>query len=250
MKIAVISDIHGNLDALESVLEDIKQKGCSKIFCLGDIAMAGPEPEKTISRIKELMKSKDFYIIQGNTDKMLSVFSFDTYNAVLKTNAVMGAAYLADSRLLNEEEKRFLASLPEQKEIEICGIKILLVHGSPRANNENIYPDMKLEEIEEMIKGTDADVIFCGHTHTPCGYQTNTNQTVVNAGSIGRPFAKTPESCYAVIDINEENSSFAVKHEFKAYDVNSAAEKIEKRNFEGAAKLAKMLRHAVSRYPE
>ncbi len=250
MKIAVISDIHGNMDALNKVLDRIKEKGCEKIFCLGDIAMAGPEPKETIAKIKELLTTEDFHIIQGNTDKMLSVFSFDTYNSVCETNIVMGAAYLADSQLLNSEEKKFLADLPEIKRIEIYGVRILLVHGSPRKNNENIYPDMKIEEVEEMIKGTDADVIFCGHTHMPCGYQTNTNQTVVNVGSVGRPFAKTPEACFVIMDIDEETSSFEIEHELAAYDVESACSKIRARNFEGAEKLAQMLLHATSRYPE
>jgi predicted phosphodiesterase len=89
MKIAIISDIHGNMEALESVLSDIRKEDCKKIFCLGDIAMAGPEPSKTIHRIQELMSSKDFYIIQGNTDKMLSVFSFDIQNSIMKVNEVV-----------------------------------------------------------------------------------------------------------------------------------------------------------------
>ncbi len=250
MKIAVISDIHGNLEALNSVLEDIKKEGCGKIFCLGDIIMAGPEPKETLSRIYALIQSEDFYIIQGNTDKMLSVFSFDAYNRTVKINGVMGSAYLADSRLLNEAEKEFLKNLPEQKEIELFGIKILLVHGSPRRNNENIYPDMKIEEIEEMIKDTEADIIFCGHTHTPCGYQTNTNQTVVNAGSVGRPFTSNPDSCYAVMTIDEDKKTFKVEHKFVKYDIQKSAEKIIKRNFDGCEKLADMLINPQTRYPK
>ena len=109
---------------------------------------------------------------------------------------------------------------------------------------------MKLEEVEEMIKGTTADIIFCGHTHMPCGYQTNTNQTVVNVGSVGRPFAPTPEACFAILDINEINSTFGVQHEFVTYDVEKASEEIRQRKFEGSDKLAKMLLHATSRYPE
>ena len=250
MKIAIISDLHGNIDALESVLSDIKLENCSKIFCLGDIAMAGPEPSETISRIHALMQSKDFHIIQGNTDSMLSVFSFDTHKAILEVNAVMANAYLADSQLLNDEEKEFLKNLPEKEEIELFGIKILLVHGSPRKNNENIYPNLKIEEVEEMIAGTNANIIFCGHTHMPCGYQTNTNQTVVNVGSIGRPFSEIPDSCYAIMDINEDNSTYTLKHKFVKYDVEKAAAKLEKRAFEGSEKLAKMLLKATSRYPE
>ncbi len=250
MKIAIISDIHGNIDALESVLSDIKDENCSKIFCLGDIAMAGPAPSVTISRIHALIQSKDFHIIQGNTDKMLSVFSFDTYNAILNANSVMGNAYMADSELLADEEKVFLKNLPEQEKTELFGIKILLVHGSPRKNNENIYPNLPIQEVEEMIKGTDADIIFCGHTHMPCGYQTNTNQTVVNVGSVGRPFSETPDSCYVIMDIDEKNSTYTIKHKFVKYDVLSASKKIEQRGFEGADKLAKMLIKATSRYPE
>ena len=250
MKIAIISDIHGNIDALESVLQDIEKEKCSKIFCLGDIAMAGPEPSTTISKIHDLIQTKDFHIIQGNTDSMLSVFSFDTHNAILQVNEIMASAYLADSNLLNEEEKNFLKNLPEQEEIELFGIKILLVHGSPRKNNENIYPNLSIETVEEMIKDTNADIIFCGHTHMPCGYQTNTNQTIVNVGSIGRPFSETPDSCYAIMDIDESTSKFTIKHKFVEYDVITASKKIEKRGFNGAEKLAKMLIKATSRYPE
>ncbi len=250
MKIAVISDIHGNLEALNGVLEDIKSEDCSKIFCLGDIVMAGPEPIETLNKVKDLMKSDDFKIIQGNTDKMLSVFSFDTYNQVVNTNAVMGSAYLADSKILSDKDKEFLKNLKEQEEINLFGIKILLVHGSPRKNNENIYPDMPLNEVEEMIKGTNADVIFCGHTHKPCGYQTNTEQTVINAGSVGRPFSESPDSCYVIMDIDEEKTTYTIKHKFVKYNVEKSAELIRKRGFDGADKLAKMLIHATSRYPE
>ena len=250
MKIAVISDIHGNTDALEAVLLDIEKEGCSKIFCLGDIAMAGPEPSLTIKKIQELMQTKDFYIIQGNTDSMLSVFSLEIQNSIMQVNSVMASAYLADSQLLTDEEKQFLKNLPEQMEIEIAGIKILLVHGSPRKNNENIYPNLKIEEVEEMIKGVSADVIFCGHTHQPCGYQTNSEQTVVNVGSVGRPFSETPEACYSIMDIDETNSSYNIKHNFVKYDVEKAAEKIRKRGFDGVEKLANMLLHATSRYPK
>lgn len=250
MKIAIISDIHGNMEALESVLKDISRESCQKIFCLGDIAMAGPEPVETIKKIKELISSKDFYIIQGNTDKMLSVFSFNTQNKIMQTSPVMASAYFSDSQILSDEDKQFLSSLEEKKEIELFGIKILLVHGSPRRNDENIFPNMKIEEIEEIIKEEKANVIFCGHTHMPCGYQTNTEQTVVNAGSVGRPFSQEPLSCYAVMDINEQDSTFRVYHNFVKYDVEKAAKKLEERNFEGAEKLAQMLRHATSRYPQ
>lgn len=250
MKIAIISDIHGNLDALNAVLRDIEQNKCQKIFCLGDLVMAGAEPHETLNKIHDLIKTKDITIIQGNTDKMLSVFSLETHEEILKVNEVMANAYLSDNELLTEEEKSFLKELPPQKKITVGNLKILLVHGSPRRNDENIFPNLKIEEVEEMIKDTDANIIFCGHTHMPCGYQTNSEQTVVNVGSVGRPFSENPEACYATVDISEENSTYTVEHRFVSYNVQAAADKILKRNFKGADKLAKMLMKATSRYPE
>ena len=67
-----------------------------------------------------------------------------------------------------------------------------------RANNEDILPEMPIEVVEEIIEGTDAKLILCGHTHVPCAYQTNKGQTVVNVGSVGRPMTPDPKSllCY------------------------------------------------------
>ena len=249
MRIAVISDIHGNLDALFPVLADIKNNSCDKIFCLGDLAMAGPEPSSTISEIKKLMNSSDFTLIQGNTDLYLSEYSQELVDILNKHNKIMANAYETDMKELSDTDKNFLASLPEKHEIKIGNTKILLVHGSPRRNNENISPNMPLEEVEEIIKDTDADLILCGHTHIPCGYQTNTNQTVVNVGSVGRPFSDNPKSCYAVIDFSDDFTSFDIEHKFVKYDFKSAGKKLIKRGFEGAEKLAQMLEKATDRYP-
>lgn len=248
MKIAIISDIHGNMQALESVLKNIEKENCQKIFCLGDLAMAGPEPEKTIEKIRNISNTKDFEIIQGNTDEMIANCDNQMIHMLEQNNPVMAHALACDVQVITEEQKNYLRSLPRQKEIEIEGLKILLVHGSPRKNNENIFADLKIEEVEEMIAGTNADIIFCGHTHVPCGYQTNTKQTVVNVGSVGRPFSEEPKSCYAILEI--ENKEFSIKHNLVDYDYEKAASILNERGFDGSEKLAKMLIHATSRYPQ
>lgn len=248
MKIAVISDIHGNIQALDAVLKNIEQENCEKIFCLGDLAMAGPQPFETIKKIRQLQKEKDVTIIQGNTDEMIANCNNQILHMLAENNPIMGKALESDITLVTEEQKNYLRNLPKQAELEIEGLKILLVHGSPRKNNENIFPDLKIEEVEEMIQDTDADIIFCGHTHMPCGYQTNTKQTVVNTGSVGRPFSEEPKACYAIIEIN--NKEFSVKHNLISYDVKTASELLNQRGFEGCEKLAKMLIKATSRYPQ
>jgi len=239
MKIAVISDIHGNMEALEAVLSDIKEEKCDKIFCLGDYAMAGPEPVEVINRILDLKNEYEMKMIQGNTDLMIAEYSDDVYNAVKTAAPVMAEALKNDFEIIPNEQREFLKNLPEKMSIEVDGVKILLVHGSPRKNNENIFPDTPLEEVEKMIQGVNADIVLCGHTHMPCGFQTSNKITVVNDGSVGRPFTEEPHACYLIINIAD--GKYLFEHKFVEYDNQTASEKILKRDFEGKEKLAQTL---------
>lgn len=244
MKIAVLSDIHGNIEALNAVIKHIKAQNIEKIFLCGDLAMAGPEPSETIEAIKQLQQEFDITIIQGNTDEMI-------VKSIFPPNTIMTEALKYSIATISDTQKDFLAALPTQKSIKIGELSILLVHGSPRKNNEDIMPGEPIEKIEEMLKGTSEDLIFCGHTHIPAGYQTHTKQTVVNVGSVGRPFSQDPKACYVTLDIiDEKTKQFTVEHNFIKYDANTAAEKLRQQKFEGADKLADMLISATSRYPQ
>lgn len=245
-KIAIISDIHGNMQALEEVLADIEKEKCEKILCLGDLAMAGPEPAKAIERIKKLYEQGKLEVIQGNTDEMIGNFSEEIVAKVSKAAPIMCNALQNDVKIIPEDLKEYLKNLPSQKELEIEGLKVLLVHGSPRKNDENIMPDLPIEKIEEMVAGTDADVIFCGHTHLPCGYQTHNKQTIVNDGSVGRPFTPEPKACYVVAEFNNKSAEF--KHKFIEYDRETASKILAQRDFEGADKLAQHLIRPESRH--
>lgn len=242
MRAAVISDIHANFIALQEVMKDIEREGCEKIFCLGDLILAGPQPRMTI----DFVKDQNWTIIQGNTDKLISDFGHEVIEMMKEKYPIMANAIVDDMFYVEEERRNFLNSLPPQLELEIEGVRVLLVHGSPRANNEDILPERPIEEIEEIIKGVDADLILCGHTHVPCGYQTNNKQTVVNVGSVGRPMTPTPLACYAVIDF--ENGMFNIRHKFVDYDKETAADLIRARNFDGADKLAELLINPVQRH--
>lgn len=243
MRVAIISDIHGNFQALEAVLEDMKTKQCTKVFCLGDLAMAGPQPRMLIEFVS---KQKNWVVIQGNTDKMIAEFTPKLFEEVHSNFPVMANALADDVNIIEEDKKDYLRHLPAQKELEIEGVKVLLVHGSPRRNNEDILPDMPLKKVEEIISGTNADVIFCGHTHIPCGYQTNSKQTVVNVGSVGRPMHGEPKACYVIADF--ENREFSIEHRFINYDKDMAAEIMAQRNFDGCQKLAEMILNPTSRH--
>lgn len=239
MKIAVISDIHGNMEALESVLIDIEKEKCDKVYALGDYAMAGPEPWKIVDYFMQKEKDENYKIIQGNTDEMLANYNAEIYSTLREKAPVMAEALKDDFFQLNILQREFLKKLPQQIETEEDGVKFLLVHGSPRRNNEDILSSTPMREVEKMLDGVSADVILCGHTHIPCGFQTGTKQTVINVGSVGRPFTPEPKSCYLVITVT--NGKCVFKHKFVDYNIDRAVLKLRGRSFAGVNKLANTL---------
>lgn len=243
MRVAIVSDIHANWQALEAVLDDIKKQGCEKVLCLGDLAMAGPQPRMIIDYVRS---QNNWTVIQGNTDKLIGDFSPQLVDKMKSAFPVMANALLDDVLILEENKKEYLKNLPAQMNLEIEGVKILMVHGSPRRNNEDILPDMPLEQIEEILQGVDADLIFCGHTHVPCGYQTNKKQTLVNVGSVGRPMTSNPQACYVVA--NFENGGFSIEHRLVDYDREMAASIMKMRNFDGCEELAQMILKPTRRH--
>lgn len=244
MRIAVLSDLHANAQALEAVMTDLITQGCEHVFCLGDIALAGPQPKDVTDYV--MSQEGTWTIIQGNTDKMIAQYGEDVREFLEAQYPVMANAIADDVEQLDDAHRAFLSNLPPMLSLDVEGCTVLLVHGSPRANNEDILPEMPLEIIEEIIEGTQEKLILCGHTHVPCGYQTSTGQTVVNVGSVGRPMTSEPRACYVIVDFSQ--GSFEVRHRFVAYDNKTAADLMSKRGFIGADRLADLLLNPVERH--
>ena len=236
MKIAIISDIHANTLALEAVLNQINSLRVDKIFCLGDILMAGYDPNGTAKTILEL---DNLEIIQGNTDKMVACFSQELLEKAKNKFPCMGYALEDDLKIIDEKYKDFVRNLPENRYIEINGLKIQLVHGSPRQQDENIYPNLALNDVEKMVENSNADLILCGHTHIPCGYSLNSGKTVVNVGSVGRSMTEDKMPYWAMLEIND-NGTFQIEHKSVNYDNVKVSEIIKNRNFKHSDDLAKM----------
>jgi len=235
MKIAVISDIHANLHALTSVVMDFQDREVDKVLALGDYAMAGAQPVETM----QFVITQPWEMIQGNTDELIANYNDEIYELVKNNFPVMGEALKYDVSVLPVKYREFLKELPKEKLLEIEGVKIHLVHGSPRKNNENIYPNLPLEKVEEMCVLSNADLILCGHTHIPCGYQLESKKTVINVGSVGRPMTDNVMPCYLLLDI--KNGEFTAEHVFVNYDRDTVANIIRNHPYEGADKLAGML---------
>lgn len=243
MRAAVISDIHANLQALETVMDDIIAQNCEHVFCLGDLVLAGPQPKETMDYV---MAQEAWTIIQGNTDKMIVNYGPEVMQFLGEQYPIMANALQDDMKYLTDNQIRFLGDLAPQLSLEVEGCSILLVHGSPRANNEDIFPEMPIDEIEEIIDGTTEKLILCGHTHIPCGYQTHSGQTVVNVGSIGRPMTDKPVACYAIVDFAD--SAFEIRHRFVPYDNQKAASIMSKRDFMGSDRIADLLINPAQRH--
>ncbi len=245
MKIAVISDIHGNKLAFDTVLDDIKENNCDKIFCLGDIAMAGYDPNYTIEKCIELQNAmgRNFEIIQGNTDKLIANYSDTCFSNVSKKSSPMAYALRDDMLIIKKENREYLKRLPQNKMLNVVykkkTLRIHLVHGSPRRQDENIYPYYTDKEVSEITERSYSDIIFCGHTHIPCGFVLNSGRHVVNVGSIGRSMIPAKMPVYAILKIND-NGTFEIEHKFLNYDNKKVSRLIASRGFEGADKLAKM----------
>ncbi len=241
MKIACISDIHGNRLALLRVIEDLIQNRTDKLFVLGDLAMGGYDPNFVIEKFFDLkiLDPDDIEIIQGNTDRLIFEYSNELFKKMVQINPLMAYALQQDIKEIKKENVEKLKTLKENKIVEIYGVKFMLCHGSPRRQDENILPDTPVNTVEDAVSNCGADVIVCGHTHIPCGFSLESGKTVVNAGSIGRPMSEDKTPCYLMITINP-SGEFSFEHKKVKYDNKKVAKIIENRGFKRADEFAKL----------
>ena len=190
MRLAVISDIHGNLYSLLRVLEDIDSQEVDTIICLGDLVGYGPHPNEVIA----LIKRKNILCIKGNYDASVVDNGF-TYIRRTNINDFSLAWTVEELRASNIY---YLDNLPTEFNMDVCGKKIKFVHGSPRKINE--YLDEANEDIGEIMSNLDADILVCAHTHIPGSKQFG-NKLLVNDGSVGKPKNGSPNATYAIIDL-------------------------------------------------
>ncbi|MBO8160779.1 MAG: metallophosphoesterase family protein [Thermosipho sp. (in: Bacteria)] len=223
-RIAFISDIHSNLEALESVLEDIEKEEIKEIYCLGDLVGYGPNPNEVI----EIIKRKNIITVLGNYDEAVA-FEKDncgcSYNSGRETE-VGDKSLLWTIKMTSEENKKFLKNLPERLSIEIEGVKILLVHGSPlNPLLEYVKPNTDSERLKAIVQSTKENVIVSGHTHLIMAKHL-LGKTVLNPGSVGRTKNGKPGATYMILTVDKGVFEYSFK--FVEYDVRRTVEKIIK----------------------
>ncbi len=215
VRIAVISDIHSNYDALQAVLSAIG--AYDALVCLGDLVGYGAQPNEVVSAVRSL---KPDAIVMGNHDYAVS--TGDTSGFV--HHAVKAVEWTRKE--VSSENLRYISSLRAKATFVAEGIKIALVHGSPRDPlNEYIYPDAPEFILRSLVDESGGSVLLLGHTHVPFSHRLGP-KLIGNPGSVGQPRDGDPQASYAVLEPSAE-TEFQI-HRI-SYDIDAAASKIEAR---------------------
>ena len=224
MKIAIISDIHSNIEALEEVIADINRRGVDKVVCLGDIVGYGANPKECIKRIKSLTSN----VIAGNHDYGVGGLTPINYFSSVAKSAVKWT-----KKQLNRSELNFLRLLP----LTINWGSVLFIHSSPDAPDMWNYILTSSDAIVQFRFFSEA-ILFVGHTHipgiwnesgsfsvpTPKPFRLDTKKRyIVNPGSVGQPRDGVNDASYLIFDSDYWSIDFIrVK-----YDIETASAKIK-----------------------
>lgn len=206
IQIAVFSDVHGNLPALEVVLKDIEQRGIRQKFCLGDLVDFAPWGNEVIEKIRNL----NIPCLMGNHDERIA-FDIPVVPLSKHSEEETNARFIAidhSKKYITEENKKFLSELPFHLKLNYkVGKKhwnIQLVHSSLESNDTYLYESENDEVFENMLKDSRADVVVMGHTHLSFKKQFENNTWAVNCGSVGRSKEENRLASYLVLTLDEE----------------------------------------------
>lgn len=228
MRIAVISDIHSNVYALDEVLKDIESRNVDLTVCTGDLVGYATRPNEVI----ETIKKNKVLTIMGNYDDAIG-----NYRLICgcdypdpKDAEKAGASMSFTLKETTDENKAYLRNLPKDATLIFNNKTIRFVHGSTRIINEYLKENSK--EADEVMSELTEDILVCGHTHIPYSKYYG-EKLLVNAGSVGKPKTNRPDANYVIIDIqngdeiSKKESSVNVEIIEVAYDFEKAAKEIE-----------------------
>lgn len=241
MKIAIISDVHGNLEALKATLKDIEKRKIDKIYCLGDTLAKGTHQKECIKLIKE----KCEIVLQGNTDEYFS----KEHNLEEKPEVEQNRIKWNQS-MLSQEDRAYIQGLPFSYEFYMSGRLIRIFHATPWANDKPILnqdmPYTKYEMFlptENTVSDKIADVVIYGHIHHQ--YMDRIyNKTLINVGSVGNSFdtirnsekdgniLETTCSNYVVIEGEYDREQYGEEISFEfirvPYDIKEELKDVDK----------------------
>jgi putative phosphoesterase len=214
MRIAAIYDIHGNISALEAVIDVISTKQVDTVVIGGDV-VAGPFPRETLSLLQKISVPTYYLLGNAESDVIRLILGQPSDGMSEKANEVAG--WVVDQ--LTSEQKDFLLTWTDSLQLTLAPrYRAYFCHGTPRSNTEIFTLVTPEERVKAIFRQTDASVYICGHTHMQFE-RTVENIHIVNAGSVGMPFGGTTAD-WLLIDGNE----FEFVH--TEYSLQSAVERM------------------------
>jgi putative phosphoesterase len=208
MKFGVISDIHGNLPALEAVCEAMPD--VDRLLCAGDVVGYNPWPTACIDRVREL----GAVTVRGNHDRAVAFDGGRRFNAMAKA----GVDYTRDQ--LGAEDMEWLRSLPTEQYVANGAIHI--VHGHPEDPDRYTYGS----EFSASMLGEGVAVVVLGHTHVQ-EHRTFEEGIVLNPGSVGQPRDGDPKAAFAVLELDEDGREPTATEHRVDYDIDRVIEAVE-----------------------
>lgn len=233
MKLGIITDIHNNLIALESVLAEL-ELSCDYIICSGDIIGIGPFPEETVQR---MMQIKNLIAVRGNHERYLLEGMPDKYPNEEQMDVEEMKHHLWEHNQLSKASIDFLKDLPYSREFEIEGKKIAVLHYA--MNIENRYIRFKFnpnkKKLSHIFDSVDADIIIFGHEHNRniC----KSDKLYINTGSLGCPAKDKNIARYGILEIAKGNVNFEAKE--LTYNAQTVVDKIDEYNYPAAEEIKK-----------
>ena len=185
MKIVIISDIHGNYDALSALPEHFDE-----LWTLGDLVNYGPEPGKVVDFVKKNAAA----VVRGNHDH--SIGYNEDPRCTPRYHDMADATRRYSDSVLSADQKQFLRYLPLERQVQHSKTAFYLVHARPSDPLYGYCPRDSEEWVRE-VEYVPAEIVLVGHTHTPFVRQIG-KRTLINPGSLGQPKTGNPNACYAV----------------------------------------------------
>lgn len=222
-RIALFSDAHGNLTALDAVLRDIAVAGIAgrNVYCLGDLVGYGPDPASVVRRVREA----GIRTVRGNYDDGVGRRrgQCGCYYATEQAKADGAASYAFTDAALSDGAHRWLADLPDEIRFEVGDVRVLLAHGSPRKINEYLLPDRTDEFLARLADVAKADVVCVGHVHMAYHRVVHGENgrviDYISVPSVGKPKDGDPRAGWTEVLLGEDGSVEAIVHRAE-YDVD------------------------------
>lgn len=225
MKIAILSDIHGNIDALKAVVKQMEINKIEHVFYLGDQMGYYPDVVEVYNEIDKLPHN----IIAGNHERIFIKYLNEKETFRQKINKKYGSCFSYYTKTFSSELILKIKNLNEDLQVKLDGFNFLLCHGSPIEKDHYLYPDVDRNVLMECIeKAKNNDVVFMGHTHYPMLYSYN-NKQLINVGSVGQSRVVGGIANWGVFNTengifvqqntlyNTKNLKTKIKHESKMY---------------------------------